>query len=98
MVTENTASSFSVEREAEILEMFSSSQYRNYSIISNADDAWPSLESLKVFRPASWATTLDLVDVITTAPQQVQRRTFTNVTELEDYIEQMSVVGGTRYM
>lgn len=41
---------------------------------------------------------LDLVDVTMTAPEQVQRKTFTDATELEDYIEQESVVGGTRYM
>lgn len=78
--------------------MISKSQYRNYSVIDDTDGAWSRLESLKVFRPASRAPTLDLVDVTTTAPEQVQRRTFTSVTELEYYIEQVSVVGGTRYM
>ncbi len=78
--------------------MVSSSQLRNYSVICDADDAWSRLESLKVFRPATRVPMLDLVDVTMTAPEQVQRKTFTDATELEDYIEQESVVGGTRYM
>ena len=78
--------------------MLSSPQLRNHSVICDADGAWSRLESLKVFRPASWVPTLDLVDVTTTATGQVQRRTFTDATALEDYIEQESVVGGTRYM
>ncbi len=85
-------------QEEKFPSMVSSQQLRNYSVICDADGAWSRLESLKVFRPASRVPTLDLVDVTTTAPEQVQQRTFTDATELEAYIEQESVLGGTRYM
>ena len=79
-------------------DMVSSPQYRNYSVVGDANGSWSRLESLKVFTPASGAPTLDIVDVAITPLQRVQRRTFTNTTDLEDYIEQESVVGGIRYM
>ena len=79
-------------------DMISTSQNRGYSVVGVDDVAWSTLESLKVFTPASKAPTLDIVDLVATTPQQVLRKTFTSTTDLEDYIDQVSVVGGTRYM
>ena len=78
--------------------MVSTSQNGKYSVVSDDDDAWSRLESLGVFIPASKAPTLDVVDLIATSPQRVLRKTFTSTTDLEDYIDQVSVVGGTRYV
>ena len=78
--------------------MISNSQNWEYSVGGNDDGAWSRLESLKVFTPASKAYTLDIVDLIATAPQQILRNTFTSTTDLEDYLDQVSIVGGTRYV
>ena len=78
--------------------MISNSQNQAYSVVSDDDGAWSRLESLEVFIPASKAPTLDIVDLIATTPQQVLRNTFTSTTDLEGYIDQVSVVGGTRYV
>lgn len=78
--------------------MISTSQNSEYSVVGDDDGAWSRLESLKVFTPASEAPTLDIVDLIATAPQQVLRNTFTSTKDLEDYVDQVSVVGGTRYV
>ncbi len=78
--------------------MSSSPQYRNYSIVGDADGALSRLESLKVFTPSSGASTLDLVDVTTTSPKQVQQRTFTNTADLEYHIDNATILGGTRYV
>ena len=79
-------------------DMISDSQSREYSVVGDDDSAWSRLESLKVFTPASQAPSLDVVDSIATTPQQVLRNTFTSTTGLEDYIDQVSVAGGTRYV
>lgn len=78
--------------------MISTSQNRKYSVVGDDDSAWSRLESLEVFTAASKTPTLDIVDLIATSPQQVLRKTFTSTTDLEDYIDQVSVVGGTRYV
>ena len=78
--------------------MISTSQNRKYSVVGDDDSAWSRLESLEVFTAASEAPTLDIVDLIATSPQQVLRKTFTSTTDLENYINQVSVVGGTRYV
>ena len=78
--------------------MISSSQHHNYSVVDNVGAAWSRLESLKVFSPERETNTLNLVDVTASPSQQVQQRTFTTTTDLEAYIDQASVVGGTRYM
>ena len=78
--------------------MASSPQYLKYSVREDDDDTWSRLESLQVFTSASRAPSLDLVDVTTTLPQQVLRKTFTSTKDLEDYIDQASIVGCTRYM
>ena len=78
--------------------MMSTSQNRRYSVVGDDDGAWSRLESLKVFTPASKAPTLDIVDRIATPPEQVLRKTFTNTTDLEEHMDQVSIVGGTRYV
>ena len=88
-----------LERKQEIPAiMISSPQNPQYLVGGDANGAWSRLESLRVFTPASRASTLDLVDVTASTPQQTQQKTFTNTTDLEDYIDGTIIRGGTRYM
>ena len=70
-----------------------------YSTIDDVDDAWSQLVSLKVFKPATTKSTLDLIDIRTASPQFVRTtKTFSYADEFEQYLKQSSVEGGTRFM
>lgn len=70
-----------------------------YSTIDDVDDAWSQLVSLKVFKPATTKSTLDLIDIRTASPQFVRTtKTFSYADEFEQYLKQSSVEGGTRFI
>ena len=73
--------------------------YSRYPTVDDVDDAWTQLVSLKVFKPATSKSALDLIDIPTASPQSVKTpRTFNYADEFEQYLNQSSVEGGTRFM
>ncbi len=70
-----------------------------YTTVDNVDDVWSQLVSLKVFKPTTTRSTLDLIDVRTASPQSVRTtKTFNGANMFEQYLNQSSVEGGTRFM
>lgn len=61
-----------------------SSVYDSYSIVGNIDKAWSQLTSLKVFKPASWIPSLNIVDVART---KSRTRTFDSMADLTGYLD-----------
>ena len=73
--------------------------FHMYSNIDDVDDAWAQLVSLKVFKPTSTKSTLDLIDIRTASPDFAKStKTFSYANEFEHYLNQSSVEGVTRFM
>ena len=73
--------------------------FRMYSNIDDVDDAWAQLVSLKVFKPTSTKSTLDLIDIRTASPDFAKStKIFSHANEFEHYLNQSLIEGGTRFM
>ena len=72
----------------------------SYSVVSDAEDAWAQLASLKVFRSASWTSALDCIDVVVGTDDRAltHKRTFHNAKDLEEYFEKAPPKARTRFM
>lgn len=70
-----------------------------YPTIDDVDGALSQLVSLKVFKPTTTRSTLDLIDIRTAPPQSVRTmKTFNGANVFEQYLNQSSVDGVTRFM
>ena len=70
-----------------------------YPTIDDVDGALSQLVSLKVFKPTTTRSTLDLIDIRTASTQSVRTmKTFNGANMFEQYLNQSSIDGVTRFM
>lgn len=73
--------------------------YSMCSTVDGIDDAWSHLASLKVFKPTAARSTLDLIDIRTASSQSGRIiKPFNATSVFEQYLNQASIEGGTRFM
>lgn len=70
----------------------------HYSITGDTDDAWVQLYDLKVFETMNWA--VEFFDVIPSKDHknQIREKTINDAGNLKDYLDNMPIARGTRYM
>ena len=70
-----------------------------YSAIDDVEDAWSHLVSLKVFKPTTTRSTLDLIDMRRASLHSATTtKQFNAANVFEQYLNQSSIEGGTRFM
>ena len=73
--------------------------YSMCSTVDDIDDAWSHLASLKVFKPTTARSALDLIDIRTASLQSGRiMKPFNATNVFEQYLNQASIEGGTRFM
>ncbi len=74
--------------------------YCNYSLISNSDNAWTQLASLKVFNSTSRVHAPDCIDVVAdvNGKAKMHRLTFENGKHLKEYLREAPMDSRTRFM
>lgn len=85
--------------QIDVVDIIACVTYSMCSTGDDIDDAWSQLASLKVFKPMTARSTLDLVDVRTASPQSGRMtKPFNAADVFEQYLNQASIEGGTRFM
>lgn len=74
--------------------------YCNYSLISNSDNAWAQLASLKVFNSGSRTHAPDCIDVVAdvNGKAKMHQLTFENAKQLKEYLREAPMDSRTRFM
>lgn len=85
--------------QIDVVDIIAYVTYSMCSTVDGIDDAWSHLASLKVFKPSTARSTLDLIDIRTASPQSGRiMKPFNAANVFEQYLNQASVEGGTRFM